>query len=147
MKPVIFSIVATLCYAFCNVLIERYLVKYNNLTIVICYTAVILFLTLFARQIIKTTDDPSFDFPTGDAAWIILGVGLLYTVADYCYIGAYTGGGSLITITSIISMFPIFASLIKFLFTKDLPNIWQLSGYAVAVIAILLVAKGSTVEA
>jgi hypothetical protein len=35
MKPVLFSLVATVCYALCSVLLELKLSKINNLTLMI----------------------------------------------------------------------------------------------------------------
>jgi hypothetical protein len=41
-------------------------------------------------------------------------------------------------------MFPVVASLIKFVWMQSLPNLWQVSGYILAVTATMLIAKGST---
>jgi len=37
----------------------------------------------------------------------------------------------------------VVASLLKFSITKQLPNLWQVSGYLLAAGAVVLVAKGS----
>jgi drug/metabolite transporter (DMT)-like permease len=118
MKTVTFSVIAMLLYALTNVLIEQKLSKLNNLTLIVSYTSVILILALIARQIVKT-DDVSFNFPTGNLLLIALGVGILFTLADYLFIGAYTNGGNILTVTSIIALFPAVASLFKFLYLKN----------------------------
>ena len=143
MKTVIFSVVAMLLYAVSNVLIEQKLSKINNLTIIVCYTSVILVLAIVARLIIKT-NSIEYNFPTGNLLLIALSIGIMFTMADYLFIGAYTNGGDILTVTSIIALFPAVASGIKFLFTKEIPNWWQICGYLLAFIAILLISKGNT---
>ena len=73
-------------------------------------------------------------------------LGLIFTVADYCYVGAYNQGGTLLTITSIMLLVPVLASLIKFGLTKQAPNLWLVGGYLLAAGAVALVAKGGTVK-
>ncbi len=46
------------------------------------------------------------------------------------------------TITTIVVMFPIFASFFKFLVTRDLPNPWHIAGWVLAAVAVILVTKG-----
>jgi drug/metabolite transporter (DMT)-like permease len=141
MKPVVFSLAATACYALCAVMIELKFSKINNLTLMIVYASVISVAALATRQLVKT-DDPSFGFPTGTTLALAIVLGLIFTVADYCYIGAYNSGGKLATITSITLLVPVFASLIKFGLTQQVPNLWQVSGYVLAACGVALVAKG-----
>ena len=70
-------------------------------------------------------------------------LGLIYTAGDYFFVSAYTNGGDVVTITCITVLIPVVASLMKFGITKHVPNLWQVSGYLLAAVAVLLVAKGS----
>lgn len=142
MKPVIFALVSMFCYALCNVILELKLSKYNNLTIMVCYGAIIFAMAFSFLQATKTSD-PSFDFPKGGSLVATIVVGLLFFAADYFYIGAYTNGGNLATITIITVMCPVFASSIKYCLTKNLPNVWQVGGYSMAFIAIVLIVIGN----
>lgn len=142
MKPVIFAVLATLCYAAANLIMDQRFAKYNNLTVMVCYSLVIFLSASLLRQITKT-NDPSFNFPQGSSlVWVVI-MGLIFTAADYFYIGAYTNGGSLMTVTSIIVMFPVFAGVLKYLWTGDSPNGWQVGSCLVAIVAVLMAAKGS----
>ncbi|MDD2657807.1 MAG: hypothetical protein PHD04_04090 [Candidatus Pacebacteria bacterium] len=142
-KPVVFSLLAMLCYAVVNVLFEQKFAKFNNLTLMCVYLVPMLLVGVVGRSM-TSTSDPSFDFPTGMSLAILIALGFIYAAADYFYIGAYTSGGELLTVSSIVVMYPIVSSLIKFVLTQGLPNAWQVSGYVLAVGAMLLVAKGST---
>ena len=142
MKTVLFSLIAMFGYAASNVLLEQKLSKFNNLTIMVCYTATILVIAAVVRHFVKT-EDPSFSFPVGwDLLWMLI-LCFAFFGADYFYIGAFTTGGSLLTIASIIVMFPVFASLIRFVWVREMPNLYHVGGYILAVAAILLVAKGN----
>jgi drug/metabolite transporter (DMT)-like permease len=178
MKPVIVSVVALLFYALANYLIEQKFSKFNNLTIIACYSAVIftmsssvrlvtkastmtlslagnrivagliitalICLLWFALKLVVKPPTSPFDFPKGKELVGLIIVGVLFTFADYFYIMAYTLGGSLITVTSIIAMFPVVASLIKYIFIREVPNPWQIAGYVLAFCAILCIAKGES---
>jgi drug/metabolite transporter (DMT)-like permease len=145
MKPVIFSLLAVIGYALSNTLLELKFSKFNPLTLMICYLSVILAVAIIARQV-TVTDAPSFNFPSGSyLIWVVI-LGLIMAVADYFYVGSYTAGGSLMTITSMMIMFPVFASIVKFAVTRELPNVWQVGGYFFAVIAVILITKGSLVK-
>jgi drug/metabolite transporter (DMT)-like permease len=145
MKPVIFTLIATICYAIANVLFDLKLSKYNILSTIICYISVILVVAILGRIFTKV-DDASFDFPTGSALVAVIILGLIYVTADYFFVGAYTNGGSLVTVTSILTLVPVFASIIKFSINHTLPNRWQVVGYILASLAVLLVAKGSSIS-
>ena len=143
MKPVLFALVATACYAVCNVMLELKFSKINNLTLMILYASVIWVAAVAVRQLVKT-DDPAFSFPTGATLVLAIVLGLIFTVADYFYVGAYTNGGDLLTITSVTLLIPVLASLIKLGLTKQMPNLWQVGGYLLAAGAVALVVKGSS---
>ena len=142
MKPILFTLVATACYAVCNVLLELKFSKLNALTVMILYASVIWISAFGMRQLVKT-NDPSFNFPAGTMLLAAIVLGLIYTAGDYFFVSAYTNGGDVVTITCITILIPVVASLIKFGVTKDLPNLWQVSGYALAAGGVILVAKGS----
>ena len=72
-----------------------------------------------------------------------IGLGLIYTAGDYFFVRAYNHGGDVVTITCITILIPVVASLIKFGITKQLPNLWQVSGYILAAAGVVLVTKGS----
>ena len=142
MKPILFTLVATACYAVCNVLLELKFSKLNALTLMIVYASVIWISAFGLRQLVKTSD-PSFGFPTGTLLLLAIGLGLIYTTGDYFFVSAYNKGGDVVTITCITILIPVVASLLKFGITKQAPNLWQVSGYVLAAGAIVLVAKGS----
>lgn len=145
MKPVYLSLVATVCYAICNVMLELKLSKINNLTLMILYASIIWIAAALTRQLVKT-DDPAFNFPVGSTLVLAIVLGLIFTVADYCYVGAYNHGGTVLTITSITILIPVLASLMKLGLSKQAPNLWQVGGYVLAAGAVLLVAKGGAVK-
>lgn len=109
------------------------------------YIPVVFIMAFIMRAATKTTD-AAYDFPVGGDLLMLMLMGVVFAIADYFFIGAYTNGGSLLVVTSIVTLFPVIASLIKFLLTRNIPNLWQISGYACAAVAVFLVAKGSTAQ-
>ena len=141
-KPVVFALLGMALYAVVAVVLEQRLARYNNLTLICVFTPVVLAAVVVARHIMKGSD-PSFDFPVGWDLAIVLALGIAIAAADYFYVGAYTSGGDLFTITCAAILMPVFASVLKFAWTMTLPNLWQVGGYALAAAAVVLVAKGS----
>src|SRR5262245_2976071 len=122
MKPILFTLIATACYAVCNVLLELKFSKLNALTLMIMYASVIWISAFGVRQLVKT-DDPSFSFPVGTMLLLVIMLGLIYAAGDYFFVSAYTNGGDVVTITCITVLIPVVASLLKFGITKSLPNL------------------------
>ena len=145
MKVVIYSLIAMVCYAVANVMLELKFAQYKNTTLMVCYGGMIAFCGFILRQA-TLTNDPAFAFPTGKSLVLIIMLGVIFAAADYFYVGAYTMGGKLLTITSITVMFPIFASIIKICIAQRLPNVWQVSGCLIAIFAVLLVTKGNAID-
>jgi uncharacterized membrane protein len=142
MKPILFTLAATLFYAVYNVLLELKFARLNALTLMIVYASVIWIAAFGMRQLVKT-NDPSFSFPTGTMLFLAIGLGLICAAGDYFFVSAYNSGGDVVTITCITLLIPVLASLMRFGVTKSLPNMWQVSGYVLAAGGVVLVAKGS----
>ena len=145
MKPALLALGSMLCYAVINFLIEKNFSKYHSLTIVAVYASVLALGALTVRALIKD-EDQVYDFPTGLNMLILISIGLIFLVGDYFLVSAYTCGGSIMTVTSISILVPVFGSILKYAFTKQLPNIWQFAGYGFAAVAVMLVIKGNTLE-
>ena len=141
-KPVVFALLGVALYAVMSMVLEQRLARYHSLTLICVYTPVILAAAVLARYVMKGSG-PSFDFPVGWDLAIVLALGIVLAAADYFYVGAYTNGGDLFTITCIAILLPVFASALKFAWTMTFPNLWQVGGYVLAAGAVLLIAKGS----
>ena len=141
-NPVFLTCVAVVLYALQNVIMEMKLAKYSTVAIILIVYSVMLPLSLVLISQMKFTGKV-VAFPTGKILVFALLSGLIFFVADYCYISAYTIGGDLITITTIIALFPVVASIIKFFITGTVPNSYQVAGWLLAIFAVYLVGKGA----
>lgn len=149
-KALVFAVLAPVFYALGNVVLEHKFSKYNNLTIMIATYSFIIALAIIVRHAVKT-GDPSFNFPAGNELWLgVAGLALILFCADYFFIGAYTNGGDLATITFLTILFPVFASFFKFFGSKFIPgmvyvqpNYWLIAGYVLAAVAVLCIIKGA----
>jgi drug/metabolite transporter (DMT)-like permease len=144
-KPIVFASAGMLFYALQNVIIEQKLAKYHVLSLLLYFYLAMLPLALAGLGYLKITHQPILA-PTGNAILIALAVGAMFFVADLFYIGAYSAKGTLVTITTISILFPAVASIIKYVWVGGLPNRYQMIGYALAVLAVLCVTKGSVAK-
>lgn len=142
-KPVIYALLAMMLYATQNVVLEQKLSKYHTIALLVYFYGVLLPVSAIVLMTLKITgQNPAM--PSGNGIIIAILAGLIYFFADYFFIGAYTNGGDLLTITSIVVMFPVFASIVKYFWVGGLPNTYQVAGYFLAVLSVVFVNKGSS---
>lgn len=142
MAPAYSVISAMFCYAMANLIIDQKLTHYNTLSLMVCWVATILVLSIVSRELLKTPDG-TFDFPSGWNLGLVLVVAAFFFCGDYLFINAYNKGGNLYTITILNLTFPVFASLLKLGWTGELPNRWQVGGYLVASGGVWLIIRGN----
>lgn len=133
---------AVLCYAVANVLIEQRLAHVNHVTLIICYTAIMVPIA-FAVRASSLAGANDIAFPGGWQLALALAIGLLFFAGDYFLFGAYTHNGDIFTIVTVTMLFPVFASAVRLLFTFELPNLYHIIGYLLAIAAILVLQKGN----
>lgn len=140
---VILSFVALFLYASQNVILEQKLAKYNVFAILVYSYSVMLPLALIGFFCTKTAIY-SASVPSGSVVFLIMAVGAIWFFADSAYIAAYATGGSLLTITSILVLFPAVAVVFRYFWTEGhLPNIYEVIGYVIVIIGVFFVVKGS----
>lgn len=143
-KPVVYAFLAMWLYAFSNVVIEVKLAKYTTMALLLYWyftlaplaVAGIGYMYLSGQKIVM---------PSGSDAGMAIAAAVVFFFADYFYIGAYTSGGSLLAVTTLVVLFPAIAQLIKFAWVGGSPNYYHLAGYLLAAIAVVLISKGSAV--
>ena len=113
MRPVIYACLAVTLYAVTNVVIEQKLSKIHQIPILLCSYPLMLVLALawFGKM---SVNGDNATIPSGWLLLIILGNAAVWFMADFLFIGAFSEGGSLFTITTIIMMFPVVAAIVKF---------------------------------
>ncbi len=149
MKSIIFGFSAVFFYAIATILIEQKLAKFNTLTLMVGYLAVMLVVTIIARQTLVATtggEATSFAFPTGSTLWVLALVGLLIFTADFFFVSSYTSGGSLLTLAAITALYPVIASILRMAWVWQLPNMYQIGGYVLAFFAVMLIVKGNALQ-
>jgi hypothetical protein len=85
--------------------------------------------------------------PSRNDAAIAIAVGIMFFFADLLYIGAYTNGGSLLAITTLLVLFPAIAQAIKVVWIGGKVNYYHVLGYIFAALAVILISKGSALPA
>lgn len=142
----LYAIGAVFLYAVQNVALELKLAEENTFKLLSLMYTVMLPISLMAWwYTAEDADGLEFLSDTEQIGFILL-IGVVYFFADTSFVSAYTvAGGNVLTITTIVIMFPLFAALIKYFFTASLPNIYQLGGYALGAIAVWLMSYGEQI--
>jgi drug/metabolite transporter (DMT)-like permease len=145
MKQVIYACIAVLFYALGNVITEQKLKPFTQFgTMAYCYIPMIV-MTLGALAIMKVQSRP-VTFPSGNALYFAGLIALVFFIADTFFFSAYTNNADAFTVSSIVLMFPAAASLMKYLWTQQLPNRYHIAAYFIAVVAVALAEKGNAVQ-
>lgn len=142
MKPVMFACLAMLIFAFVSVVIEQKLSGYTTVALMVYVYLVTLPLALGTVGFLKLTHQPIV-IPTGSVMILAIAVGVGYYFGDFFFFSAYTSGGGVVIVGTVTLLFPVLASLVKFIWTGSLPNIYHVGSYFLAVGAVALTLKGS----
>jgi hypothetical protein len=141
-RPVLYAFTAEWLYALQNVLLDVKLSKYSSMGLLVYWYFTLAPLALaglgylyLSRQMVV--------LPSRSDAPLVIAVGALFFVADLLYVSAYTSGGDLLAITTLVVLFPVFAQLIKFAWVGGEMNYHHLVGYVLAALAVILIGKGS----
>lgn len=145
-KPVVYAFLAMWLYAFSNVVIEVKLAKYTTMALLLYWYFTLAPLAVAGLGYMYLSGQ-KIVVPGGSDAWMAIAAAVVFFFADYFYIGAYTSGGSLLAVTTLVVLFPAIAQLIKFVWVGGSPNYYHLAGYLLAAIAVVLISKGSAVVA
>lgn len=146
MKSIVCALFAVVLYSFGGVLLEQKFSKYNVLTLMVCYLAIIWSISFFARLVFND-NSAQFAFPKGWDLFLIFVFGAMLFVADFLYVDALKTKGNIFVVMSILAMMPVCAIAIRYaFFEKGLPNIYHFAGFVAAFVSILFITKGALVE-
>lgn len=143
-RPVVYAFLAMWLYAFSNVVIEVKLAKYTTMALLLYWYFILAPLAVAGLGYMYLSGQ-KIVVPHSSDAWMAIAAAVVFFFADYFYIGAYTSGGSLLAVTTLVVLFPAVAQLIKFAWVGGSPNYYHLAGYLLAAIAMVLISKGSAV--
>src|SRR5947207_10215901 len=145
MKQVIYACIAVIFYALGNVITEQKLKPYTQFaTMIYCYTPMIV-MTLCALAYMKSRGQ-AITFPQGNALYVAGLIAVVFFIADGFFFSAYTNNADAFTVSSIAVMFPAAASAMKFAWTRQVPNRYQIAAYVVALIAVVLSERGNVTQ-
>ena len=132
---------------FANALLKQELSKFHSLTIIISYCTVGLVLSVIFRQVLQAnSQEVNLSFLDDKLEWgYLLLLGVVLFLGNYFYTSAYTSGGNVIIICSLLILTPVFAVIFNTLWVREMPNLYQILGFIFAAIAVFLVAKGNVV--
>src|ERR1043165_1981899 len=137
MKPVIYACMAVLFYAFGNVITEQKLKPYTQFATMACCYIPMVAMTFAALGSMKL-QGRSISIPSGGALYFAGMIAIVFFIADSFFFSAYTNNADSFTVSAIALMFPPAASLMKYLWTGQMPNRYQVAAYLVAVLAVVL---------
>lgn len=141
-RPVVFAFIAMWLYALQNVAIEVKLAKYTSLGLLLYWYFTLAPLALIGLGYMYLTNQ-NIVMPNRSDAIIAISVGVMFFFADLFYVSAFTHGGSLLAITTLVVLFPAIAQLIKFIWVGGSPNVYHVFGYILAALAVILISKAS----
>jgi drug/metabolite transporter (DMT)-like permease len=145
MRPIIYAVIAVFFYGSASAIIEQKLVHLKTLNLLIGEFVITLGLAIIVRQwIIMRNPANDLAFPTDKATWIaFIVLGVVVFIANYFFCGSLTLGGNAVVITSLMILMPVATIAVRSIWIREVPNLYQIGGYILAALSVLLVAKGS----
>ncbi len=144
MKSVLLALGATFLYAIYNVVLEKRLAKISPLANVLFLIIGMLIAIVVALPFRSKLGVEFSNLPKGNDWLVIFMTGFLILLADLLFYQAYHSEGSLMTITPIVIMMPVFACVMKMLIDGTKPTIHHMIGWALAAGAVLVISQAKT---
>ncbi len=148
--PILYAIISYFLYASMAYVLEQKLSAYTVPSVLVLQylaalplVAAVLASMRFGKQAIA--------WPSGAGLWWALGAGIIFFLADTFIVSAYAtarkmGQEYLYAIVAVAILYPVFASSMKYLWQRKMPNGWFIASYALALVVILLATKGNAVD-
>lgn len=143
-NPALLVVWATFFYAVENKLVERYLTGIHPLLTSAILSAGVAVSSTILYQAMKLlgitipgTGVPQSSLVIG----ILLASGVICSLAELCYFGAYTQKVPAIMVTTIVIMIPVFVALIDVIAQRQLPPLRIIAGWVCAGFSIWLVSS------
>ncbi|MEI7777358.1 MAG: EamA family transporter [bacterium] len=143
MKSIIFALIGITLYAVQNAIIDVKLKQYSAVSLLVGFYLVLLPLGVCLLLYQKSTGQP-MAMPSGSSFKILVAVAVMFFVADFFYVGAYTSGGNVVVVTILFVLMPVLGALIKFLWVKEVPTPYHFVGFVCAALAIFFIAIGNS---
>jgi drug/metabolite transporter (DMT)-like permease len=142
MKSIVYALIGIVLYGIQNAVIDVKLKQFSTVSLLLGMYAVLfpLALCLFFYQ--KYTGNPVM-VPDWGSFGIVAAVAIMFFIADFFYIGAYTMGGNVVVITIMLVLMPVIGALIKFIWVKEVPTSYHIAGFILATAAVICVAIGN----
>ena len=146
MKSVIYAVIGLVLYAITNTIIDVRLKQYTTVSLLLGWYVVLFPLAIGLFFYTKYFGQPMV-IPAGADLKMLMAVAAIFFVADFFYIGAFTNGGNVVTITILVALVPVVAGLVKYVWVKDVPTRYHLVGFVLALLAVACVAVGNSKKA
>ena len=143
MKSVIFALIAIVLYAIQNTVIDVKLKSNSTVSLLLGFYIILLPIAICHFSYMKLFGG-GVVMPTGNSLLILGGVAVAFYVADYFYIGAYTAGGNVASVSIIAVLMPAVGVIMKFFWVKETPTPYHYGGFVFATLAIIFIAIGNS---
>lgn len=141
MKSIIYALIGVILYAVQNTIIDVRLKQYSTVSLLVGWYVVLLPLAAGLYLYSRYVGSPTV-FPIGSDLKLLGAVAVMFFIADFFYIGAFTAGGNVVAITILLVLMPVIGALMKFVWVKEAPSAYHLWGFVFAVFAVVFVAVG-----
>jgi drug/metabolite transporter (DMT)-like permease len=143
MKSIIYALIGIILYAVQNTIIDVRLKQYSTVSLLVGMYIILLPLGvgLFLYQ--KYMGQAMIT-PSGNDFKIVAFVAAMFFIGDFFYVGAYTSGGNVVTITILLVLMPVIGGLMKFWWLKESPTPYHFVAFVCAALAIVFIALGDS---
>lgn len=143
MKSLVFALIGIVLYAIQNTIIDVRLSKYSTVNLLVGWYIVLLPMAA-GLYIYQRFSGGQSSMPVGSDLTLLAAVAVMFFIADFFYIGAFTAGGNVVAITILLVLMPVLAALLKFVWVKEVPTTYHFIAFTFAFLAVIFVAVGNS---
>lgn len=141
MRALFLILLAMAFYAAQNVIIDQKLRSIQPVFLTAAITGIVCLVSVLILVTRQVSGLPN-TLPTGGQLLFVLLAAILVCSADIAFFNSYNAGASLALATTAPITLPLFAWLISFAFTRQVPTPYELVGWCFAGMAVFMMSRG-----
>lgn len=149
--PIVFAAISYFLYASQAMVLEQKLSAYSPAAVLVILYIMMLPLALSGLIPMMFSSTP-VAWPSGKTLWIVAVAAIVFFFADYFMVAAYasaykSGTEALFAVVAVGALYPVFGSVMKYVWTRSMPNRYHVIAYVLAAGVLFFAAKGNSLMA
>ena len=139
LRPILLLLLSSLAYSCAYVLLKHQFPGLSKITLMFCYSGIILLISTILKTNALTTDIRWFDFDSSKQLLFVILFGVLFSLADFCSFKASEFAQiTPVLQTSVFVLIPVFTGMLDYAVERKPMNLGQIVACMLITIGVVI---------